>query len=270
MDKIEKKMYELIQILNKWTKAYDEGHPVVSDKEWDELYFELKKLEDESGIALPGSPTGKISYEVKSELKKVKHNHKMLSLDKTKDWDEFLNYFADLDSSKDVCGMIKLDGLTCSLRYAGGKLISAETRGNGEIGEDIFHNILTLTSVPRYIDYDSELIIDGEVICTTSEFEKFKDEYKNPRNFASGSIRLLDANECKKRHLTFVVWNVVKGFYDENSFMARLNAAKKLGFLIVPYTSSFNQDAQDYLVETAKKLGYPSDGLVGRFDDIWH
>lgn len=268
MDKIEKEMYETIQILNKWTKAYDEGHPVVSDKEWDELYFELKKLEDESGIALPGSPTGKISYEVKSELKKVKHNHKMLSLDKTKDWNEFLNYFADLDSSKDVCGMVKLDGLTCSLRYAGGKLISAETRGNGEIGEDILHNILTLTSVPQYIDYDSELIVDGEVICTTSDFEKFKDEYKNPRNFASGSIRLLDANECKKRHLTFVVWNVVKGFYDENSFMARLNAAKKLGFLIVPYTSSFDQDAQDYLVETAKKLGYPSDGLVGRFDDV--
>lgn len=268
MDKIEKEMYEMIQILNEWTKAYDEGHPVVSDKEWDELYFKLKNFEDEYGITLPGSPTGKISYEVKSELKKVKHNHKMLSLDKTKDWDEFLNYFAGLDSSKDVCGMVKLDGLTCSLRYADGKLISAETRGNGEIGEDILHNILTLTSVPQYIDYDSELVIDGEVICTISDFEEFKDEYKNPRNFASGSIRLLDANECKKRHLTFVVWNVVKGFYDENSFMARLDAAKKLGFLIVPYISSFDQDAKDYLVETAKKFGYPSDGLVGRFDDV--
>ena len=268
MDKIEKEMYEMIQILNKWTKAYDEGHPVVSDKEWDELYFELKKLEDESGIALPGSPTGKISYEVKSELKKVKHNHKMLSLDKTKDWNEFINYFVGLDSSKDVCGMVKLDGLTCSLRYAGGKLISAETRGNGEIGEDILHNILTMASVPQYIDYDSELVIDGEVICTISDFEGFKDEYKNPRNFASGSIRLLDANECKKRHLTFVVWNVVKGFYDENSFMARLEMAKKLGFLVVPYTSSFDWDAKDYLIETAKKLGYPSDGLVGRFDDV--
>ena len=91
MDKIEKEMDEMIQILNEWTKAYDEGHPVVSDKEWDELYFKLKNLEDESGIILPGSPTGKISYEVKSELKKVKHNHKMLSLDTTKDWDEFLN-----------------------------------------------------------------------------------------------------------------------------------------------------------------------------------
>ena len=67
MGKIEKEMYEIIQILNKWTKAYDEGYPVVSDKEWDELYFKLKNLEDESGIALPGSPTGKISYEVKSE-----------------------------------------------------------------------------------------------------------------------------------------------------------------------------------------------------------
>ena len=77
----------LIQILNNWTKAYDEGQPLVSDKEWDELYFKLKQLEEETGIILPDSPTNKITYEVKSELKKVKHNHKMLSLDKTKDWD---------------------------------------------------------------------------------------------------------------------------------------------------------------------------------------
>ena len=196
---MEKEIYDIIQTLNDWTKAYDEGSPKVSDKVWDDLYFKLKQLEKETGVILPESPTNGISYEVKSELQKIEHNHKMLSLDKTKDWNEFLNYFVNLNSSKDVCGMLKMDGLTCSLKYVDGKLVSAETRGNGIIGEDILHNARTLRSIPQTINYKEELVIDGEVICTYQDFKPFSDEYKNPRNFASGSIRLLDANECKKR-----------------------------------------------------------------------
>lgn len=265
---MEKEMYDIIQTLNDWTKAYDEGNPKVSDKVWDDLYFKLKQLEKESGIVLPESPTNGISYEVKSELQKVEHNHKMLSLDKTKDWNEFLNYFVNLNSSKDVCGMLKMDGLTCSLRYVDGKLVSAETRGNGVIGEDILHNARTLRSIPQTINYKDELIIDGEVICTYQDFKQFSNEYKNPRNFASGSIRLLDANECKKRNLTFVVWNVVKGFNEENSFMRRLELARDLGFVIVPFIPSFDWDAKEYLIGLAETFGYPIDGLVGRFDDI--
>lgn len=265
---MEKEMYDIIQTLNDWTKAYDEGNPKVSDKVWDDLYFKLKQLEKESGIVLPESPTNGISYEVKSELQKVEHNHKMLSLDKTKDWNEFLNYFVNLNSSKDVCGMLKMDGLTCSLRYVDGKLVSAETRGNGVIGEDILHNARTLRSIPQTINYKDELIIDGEVICTYQDFKQFSNEYKNPRNFASGSIRLLDANECKKRNLTFVVWNVVKGFNEKNSFMRRLELARDLGFVIVPFIPSFDWDAKEYLIGLAETFGYPIDGLVGRFDDI--
>lgn len=265
---MEKEMYDIIQTLNDWTKAYDEGNPKVSDKVWDDLYFKLKQLEKESGIVLPESPTNGISYEVKSELQKVEHNHKMLSLDKTKDWNEFLNYFVNLNSSKDVCEMLKMDGLTCSLRYVDGKLVSAETRGNGVIGEDILHNARTLRSIPQTINYKDELIIDGEVICTYQDFKQFSNEYKNPRNFASGSIRLLDANECKKRNLTFVVWNVVKGFNEENSFMRRLELARDLGFVIVPFIPSFDWDAKEYLIGLAETFGYPIDGLVGRFDDI--
>ena len=152
-------MNDIIQTLNNWTKAYDEGHPEVSDKEWDELYFKLKKMEKETGIVLPNSPTNSISYEVISELQKVKHNHKMLSLDKTKDWDEFINYFANLSPFKDVCGMLKMDGLTCSLKYVNGELVSAETRGDGIIGEDILHNARTLKSIPQTIDYKDDFII---------------------------------------------------------------------------------------------------------------
>lgn len=257
-----KRMKQLIQLLNDWTNKYDAGYPVVSDIEWDKNYFELKALEEETGICLMGSPTQNIHYEFKTSLTKVKHNHPMLSLDKTKDWQEFIEYF----ENKDVVGMPKLDGLTVSLAYENGKIISAETRGDGEIGEDVTHNILTVQGVPYIIPYKERLIIDGEIICTDKDFEPFKEEYKNNRNFASGSIRLLNANECRKRKLTFVVWNVVEGL--ESTVIKNFTTLKKLGFTVPPWTSSFDWDARDFLVNSCKELGYPIDGLVGRFNDI--
>lgn len=259
--KIER-MKQLIQLLNDWTDKYDAGYPVVSDIEWDKNYFELKALEEETGICLMGSPTQHIHYDFKTSLIKVKHNHPMLSLDKTKDWQEFIEYFGN----KDVVGMPKLDGLTVSLVYENGKIFSAETRGDGEIGEDVTHNILTVQGVPYIIPYKERLVIDGEIICTNKDFEPFKEEYKNNRNFASGSIRLLNANECKKRKLTFVVWNVVEGL--ESTVIKNFAALEKLGFVVPPWTSSFDWDARDFLVNSCKELGYPIDGLVGRFNDI--
>ena len=88
-----------------------------------------------------------------------------------------------------------MDGLTCSLKYIDGKLVSAETRGNGIIGEDILYNALQVKNIPNKIEKGGTWIIDGEIICTYKDFEHFKEEYKNPRNFASGSIRLLDSKE---------------------------------------------------------------------------
>lgn len=262
---IEREMLDLIAYLNYHTKLYNEGVPELSDSQWDSHYFQLKHMEEKTGIIFPHSPTRKIQYEVKNELTKVKHNHPMLSLDKTKDWDEFINHFT---AGKDVIGMLKLDGLTCSLRYKDHFLVSAETRGNGEIGEDILHNAKVIDSIPDYINYSGELVIDGEIICTEKDFEPFSNEYKNPRNFASGSIRLLDSKECEKRNLTFIAWNVVKGMEEENSFMGRLHNLIQLDFCVVPYTSSFDWDAKEFLINKAKELGYPIDGLVGRYDDI--
>lgn len=247
--------------LNMWTKAYEEGHPIVSDKKWDEAYFRLADLENKANIHLPNSPTQKVVYEVQTELKKVTHNHPMLSADKTKDWDKFVQYFGD----KDVVGMLKLDGLTLSLRYVDGHLVSAETRGDGEIGEDVTMNATTIASIPKYIDYTDELIIDGEIICRYCDFTAFSGEYANPRNFAAGSIRLLDPNECKKRNLTFVAWHVVKGL--TNDVAKNLNHLVGLGFLTTPWTSSFDLDAKEYLIDCAKELSYPIDGLIGRFMD---
>ena len=264
MDKIDK-IKKLAELLNKASDTYyNTGNTIMEDREFDALVEELRKLEQETGFVMSTSPTHKVGYEVKSELQKVTHNHPMLSLAKTKDWNEFIQYFRN----KDVIGMLKMDGLTCSLRYINGELVSAETRGNGEIGEDILHNIKTVKTVPQKIPYKDELIVDGEIICTYDDFKPFVSEYKNPRNFASGSIRLLDSNECAKRPLTFVAWNVIKGFEGENSFLKKLYLIEKQGFTVVPWTSSFDWDAKDFLIEQAKKYGYPIDGLVGRFDDI--
>lgn len=264
MNKIDR-IKELTELLNKASDAYyNTGNTIMEDREFDALVEELRKLEQETGFVVATSPTHKVGYEVKSELQKVTHNHPMLSLAKTKDWNEFIQYFGN----KDVIGMLKMDGLTCSLKYINGELVSAETRGNGEIGEDILHNIKTVKTVPQKIPYKNELIIDGEIICTYDDFKPFASEYKNPRNFASGSIRLLDSNECAKRPLTFVAWNVIKGFDDENSFLKRLELIDNQGFTVVPWTSSFDWDAKEFLIEQAKKYGYPIDGLVGRFDDI--
>ena len=264
MSKIEK-IKELTDLLNKASDAYyNTGNTIMEDREFDTLVEELRNLEQETGFVMATSPTHKVGYEVKSELQKVTHNHPMLSLAKTKNWNEFIQYFGN----KDVIGMLKMDGLTCSLRYINGELVSAETRGNGEIGEDILHNIKTVKTVPQKIPYKDELIVDGEIICTYDDFKPFSTEYKNPRNFASGSIRLLDSNECAKRPLTFVAWNVIKGFDNENSFLRKLVLIDELGFTVVPWTSSFDWDAKEFLVNKAKKLGYPIDGLVGRFDDI--
>lgn len=259
------KIKNLTALLNKASDAYyNTGNTIMEDREFDTLVEELRNLEQETGFVMATSPTHKVGYEVKSELQKVAHNHPMLSLAKTKDWNEFIQYFCN----KDVIGMLKMDGLTCSLRYINGELVSAETRGNGEIGEDILHNIKTVKTVPQKIPYKDELIVDGEIICTYNDFKPFASEYKNPRNFASGSIRLLDSNECAKRPLTFVAWNVIKGFEGENSFLKKLHLIEKQGFTVVPWTSSFDWDAKDFLIEQAKKYGYPIDGLVGRFDDI--
>lgn len=258
----------LIDELNRLTKLYDAGHPEISDKEWDELYFKLQEMEKETGIIYPDSPTQNIHFEKVSELKKVKHNHLMLSLDKTKEIKEIESFI----KGHNWVAMAKMDGLTCSLRYVDGKLISAETRGNGIEGEDITHNALIISSIPNQINYEKELIIDGEIICTYKNFENFNIEYKNPRNFASGSIRLLDSKECAKRKLAFIAWDVIKGFNKE-TLTENLIELRQIGFTIVPLTikNSINLDidsAVNFLKEHCELKSYPIDGIVFKYDNI--
>lgn len=259
-----KDMDKVATILNDWTKSYDEGNPQVSDEEWDKWYFKLLKWEQATHYYPSHSPTQNISYQVVNELKKVEHNHPMLSLDKTKNIVEVDNFV----HNHTVLIMTKCDGLTCSLRYLNGKLISAETRGNGRIGEDITHNALVIPSIPNKINYKDELIVDGEIVCLESDFQKFANNYKNPRNFAAGSIRLLDSNECAKRNLTFIVWDVIKGFDNYHWLSNKLDACSHLGFQVVPWIqhSTFDEVLKQDIIEMSEDIPY--DGIVVKYDDI--
>ena len=263
---MEKEIRDLIDKLNYYTKKYDEGHPEISDQEWDWMYFQLQKMEFDSGIYYPDSPTQSINYQVVNQLNKVEHNHPMLSLDKTKDIDMLYAFTIN----KNYIAMAKMDGLTCSIKYQNGKLVSAETRGNGIIGEDILHNALQVKNIPNKINYIDELILDGEIICTYNDFKPFENEYKNPRNFASGSIRLLDSKESASRHLTFVVWDVVKGLDWCATLSEKLNVLQEefSCFTIVPYYINGDIENSIKLIQqSAKMLGYPIDGVVFKYDN---
>lgn len=258
----------LIEQLNNATKAYDEGKPYMSDMEWDALYWQLVQWEQTHGIALSHSPTQQIHYEVVNELSKVEHDYPMLSLDKTKSLDE-LNEFC---GNRTAFLSLKLDGLTCRLTYVGGRLRRAETRGNGTVGEDITHNAMVIPSIPKYIQTYDKLVVDGEIICLDNDFVEFQGQYANSRNFAAGSIRLLDSHECEKRNLTFVAWEVVEGFEQTKSAIDKLQDARKLGFHVVPFEIIYKETITETLVESLKTVakvgGYPIDGLVAKYDDI--
>lgn len=260
------RMQELIDKLNYYTKLYDEGHPAISDKEWDDIYFQLQKWENFEGVYLENSPTQKVNYQVVNKLNKVQHNHPMLSLDKTKSIDAIKSF---LGNKNFIC-MAKMDGLTCSLKYLNGKLVSAETRGNGIEGEDILHNALQVRNIPKRIDYPGELIIDGEIICTYNDFKPFENEYKNPRNFASGSIRLLDSKESANRHLSFIAWDCIKGLEHDNFLSNKLLTLDKIGFTIVPFEVNLPEyKSIEQIMEIVKKSCYnlPIDGLVFKYDN---
>ena len=255
-------MENLIEQLNAATYEYEMGSPIMSDREWDDMYFELQRLETEAGFAYSNSPTQKIIFSSVSKLHEVTHNHLMLSLAKTKDKEEVKSFIGD----NEFLQMAKMDGLTCSLRYSGGRLISAETRGDGEHGEDITVNAQVINTIPKRINYENELIVDGEIICKWDDFEQYHGDYMHPRNFAAGSIRLLDSFKCASRHLTFVAWDVIKGFTKFNLLNEKLDCLDKLGFTIVPYYLNTFDSIQ--IEQDCKDKKYPIDGLVYKFNDI--
>ena len=274
MDKLER-IKQLIKDLNNASYAYYSQVPIMPDYEWDKMYDELINLEEETGIVLSNSPTHNVGYPVSDELKEVEHNHPMLSLDKTKSIDELIEFIGN----KDCFLSVKADGLTTSLHYINGKLIGAETRGNGVRGIECLQNVLVMKNVPKEIPYNDELIIDGETIIGWDTFREINDKlpkdkkYKHPRNLVSGSLQLLDSKEAASRNMRFVAWRVIKGF-EHKAPSEDLFKAKNIGFEIIPILKSprINQKEElaillNQIRELANSHNIPYDGAVMAVDD---
>ena len=263
-------MKALIEELNQASDAYyNGGHTIMTDAEWDQKYESLKKLESETGVVFSDSPTHRVGYEIRDAVKKVQHNHPMLSLDKAHTVEEL----EEFSNGQNCWVSIKLDGLTTSLRYLDGKLVSAETRGDGEIGVDCLHNAMTVTNIPKEIPYKEELIIDGEMIIDYRTFHQINDKleqdkkFKNSRNLVSGTLQMLDSKIASERRMQFVAWRIIKGFDQYDSVTKRLCMVRDLGFTIVPfweYPVGCNclPEILQSVRDEATNLGYPYDGAV--------
>lgn len=274
MDKLER-IKQLIKDLNNASYAYYNNVPIMPDYKWDKMYDELINLEEETGIILSNSPTHNVGYSVANELKEVEHNHPMLSLDKTKSIGELIEFIGN----KDCFLSVKADGLTTSLHYINGKLIGAETRGDGVRGTECLQNVLTMKNVPKEIPYKDELIIDGETIIGWDTFREINDKlpedkkYKHPRNLVSGSLQLLDSKEAANRNMRFIAWRVIKGFKHKIP-SEDLFKAKDIGFEIIPILKSprINQKKEleillNQIRESADSHNIPYDGAVMAVDD---
>ena len=269
-------MKEKIKLLNEANKAYyQEDREIMSNYEYDKLYDELKKMEEETGIVLSNSPTLKVGYELLSSLPKERHEKAMLSLDKTKEVSVLKDWLGE------KTGMLswKLDGLTIVMTYEGGKLIKAVTRGNGEIGEVITNNAKVFANIPVSIAYKGSLVLRGEAVISYSDFNKLNErlpetegKYKNPRNLCSGSVRQLNNKITAERKVRFYAFTLVKADVDfNNSRIEQLNWLKNQGFNIVEFkkvTQDNIEETVKWFEEQIKDKDLPSDGLVLTYDDI--
>ncbi len=277
MEQKQKRMHELVDLLNRASKAYyQDAAEIMSNFEYDKLYDELLALEAELEVTLATSPTVNVGYEVLSELPKERHEKPMLSLDKTKE----ISRLKEFLGSQNAFLSWKLDGLTIVLTYKNGELVKAVTRGNGEVGEVITNNARTFKNLPLKIAYKGELILRGEAIIAYSDFQKINDEiedveakYKNPRNLCSGSVRQLNNEITAKRNVKFFAFSLVKAEDVDfgNSRINQLNWLKEQGFEIVEgyeVTAGTIEERVSYFSKMITENDFPSDGLVLVYDDI--
>lgn len=270
------RMKELIDILNKAASVYYQGKDeIMSNFEYDRMYDELSVLEKESGLVLAGSPTQKVGYEVLSELPKQTHPSPMLSLDKTKQVDELSSWLG----GKEGLLSWKMDGLTVVLTYENGELLNAVTRGNGVVGEVITNNAKVFKNLPVNIPFKGRMVLRGEAIITYSEFKKInallseEEQYKNPRNLCSGSVRQLNNEITAKRNVELYAFTLVEaeGVDFKNSQQNKMEFMKEQGFQTVEYkvvTAKNIYETVEWFSEKVKTNDFPSDGLVLLYDDI--
>ena len=270
-----REMKDLVRRLNLYRDAYyNQNKSLITDREYDALFDRLSALEGKTGVSLSDSPTRNVGFKSVSKLEKVKHNHPLLSLDKTTDLTEFESFF----HGDKVVLMAKLDGLTCSLLYQHGRLVRAESRGDGETGEDITNNAVMFSNLPLIIPYQGELIVDGECVILKDDFERIKErentEYKNPRNLVSGTVRQLNNEIVKQRNVRFIAWKLYSMEEKPDSNIECFYKLAELGFDTVPRIGGYRIKSEHYFdsIAAIKKqcegMGIPIDGIVGMFDSI--
>ena len=263
-------MKKLVKKLNEAAKAYySENENIMTDYEYDRLYDKLKKMEEETGIVLPESPTLRIGYEVVSSLPKHTHKYPALSLEKTKIPEELVKWA----NGKATVLSWKEDGLTLVATYSNGKQISAATRGNGYVGEDVTHNAPYIEGLPQEIPFQHELVVRGEVLIGYEDFNRINadGEYANPRNLAASSLRALDSYVAANRKLHFKAFSIGSDCA-YRSYHEQLNFLDSLGFdcvesVFIDSPASIPKAIKEF-EENISNYDFPTDGLVLTFNDI--
>ena len=264
---------QLIDELNKASEAYYNGKKeLLTDYEWDAKFDELSRLETETGIVFPDSPTQKVSEDSVAGQKE-EHEFAALSLAKTKLVSDIVKWA----EGRPIWISWKLDGLTLVVTYDGGRLTKVVTRGNGHIGTNITHLAKAVCGIPETIEYKGHAVIRGEAVISYDDFEKFVMEsgadYANPRNLASGSLSLKDVEEVHQRHIQWVPFTLVHTDDEILSWGERMAWLDRNGMKSVEreYIEVPTQDSVaasiDRWTERTGKFQFPVDGLVVCYDD---
>ena len=273
-------MQNLVKELNFHAEQYYKfDSPVISDGEYDKLYDRLVALEKETGFVLPDSPTRRVGDDVLKEFKQYRHTHKLYSLDKCQSYEELLAWRARTEKALgrkyDMTAEYKFDGLTINLTYENGALVSAATRGNGLVGEDVTSQVKTIKNVPLTIEYKNHVEIQGEGIMRLSVLEKYNrthdEPLKNARNGAAGAIRNLNPKVTAERRLDVMCYNVYGPRFDTQAEMQEF--LKEQGFETGDYFRivKTDSDAEKCVEELEKKrptLDFLIDGIVFKINEV--
>ncbi len=246
-------MTELISLIKKYNYAYYTlDAPLISDKQYDDLYYELVALEKELGVTLDDSPTKQVGDVVLDKFVKVKHEKKLYSLNKANTKEELLAWYSDMVKlgAKKFSVEYKYDGLRVVARYENGLLKNCATRGNGLVGEDITAQVRTIKNVPQVIKYQGKVTVMGEVLMRLSVLEEYNktssEPLKNARNAAAGALRNLDTSVTASRNLDAFMYDILLRDDPIRSQTEANNFLRENGF-----------DTFDFY------------NLIESFDDIW-
>lgn len=278
------RMTELVELLNDYSTAYYYGDaPKVSDSEFDSLMDELQRLENESGIILPLSPTHRVGAQPVSKFDEHKHIGRLYSLDKVKtfaelkEWAQKCSNFRGSNFTPEFVLEYKFDGLTINLTYNNGLLVQAATRGNGIVGESILAQTKTIRTIPLSIPYKGLLEVRGECYMKLSTLAALNqagvESLKNARNAATGAIRNLDPKITAQRKLDCVCYNI--GYIDGKQFQTRremYDFMHQCGFPLSDYVfyGSIDEviDEIEKVTKQRQDLDLLIDGMVIKLNDI--